>query len=125
LLLSGTPRVKPCTPFGVMEILHHYDIPIEGKNAVVIGRSNIVGKPMGQLLLAENATVTMCHSKTQNLKQFTSKADIVVVAAGKPKLLDGSYFSDTATVIDVGIHRIADKKLCGDVDFESVSNKVA
>lgn len=125
LLLSGRPRVKPCTPFGVMQILEDYKIPIEGKKAVVIGRSNIVGKPMGQLLLAANATVTMCHSRTQNLQEFTKDADIVVAAAGKPKLLDGSYFSSKTTVIDVGIHRQDDGKLCGDVDFASAESVVS
>lgn len=124
LLLSGRPRVKPCTPFGVMKMLEHYQIPVSGKRAVVVGRSNIVGKPMGQLLLAADATVTLCHSKTIDLKSYTQEADIVVVAAGKAELLDASYFNSKAVVIDVGMHHIHGKIL-GDVNFSSVQNKVA
>jgi methylenetetrahydrofolate dehydrogenase (NADP+)/methenyltetrahydrofolate cyclohydrolase len=124
LLLTGRPRVKPCTPFGVMEMLKYYKIQVSQKNAVVVGRSNIVGKPMAQLLLASDATVTMCHSKTPDLKKHTLDADIVVVAAGKPELLDGSFFSSKAVVIDVGMHHV-DGKLRGDVNFDSCRQKVA
>jgi methylenetetrahydrofolate dehydrogenase (NADP+)/methenyltetrahydrofolate cyclohydrolase len=124
LLLSGRPRVKPCTPYGVMKMLEHYKIPVSGKRAVVVGRSNIVGKPMGQLLLAADATVTMCHSKTPDLRSYTSKADIVVVAAGKPELLDFSFFHSGSVVIDVGMHHIGGKIL-GDVNFASCKDKVA
>jgi len=109
--------------------LEHYKIPVSGKNAVVIGRSNIVGKPMGQLLLAADATVTICHSKTQNLKHYTEAADIVVVAAGKAEFIDGSYFNSKAVVIDVGMHHVpgpdGTKKMTGDVNFKSASEKVA
>lgn len=123
-LMAGHPRVKPCTPFGVMRMLEHYKIPIAGKHAVVIGRSNIVGKPMAQLLLAADATVTICHSKTKDLKKYTQDADIVVVAAGKPRFVDESFFSSKTVVVDVGMHHI-DGKTCGDVDFESAAPKVA
>jgi methylenetetrahydrofolate dehydrogenase (NADP+)/methenyltetrahydrofolate cyclohydrolase len=123
-LMAGTPRVKPCTPFGIMRMLEHYKIPVTGKNAVVIGRSNIVGKPMAQLLLAADATVTICHSKTRDLKAHTQNADIVVVALGKPEFVDASYFNSNATVIDVGMHHV-NGKTTGDVNFKSVSEKVA
>ena len=115
LLMQQKEAVAPCTPAGVMEILKFYDIEVAGKEAVVIGRSNIVGKPMAHLLLQANATVTICHSKTQNLKQHTKRADIVVVAAGRPEFLGEGDFDSQAIVIDVGIHRKADGKLCGDV----------
>lgn len=121
---SGQAVVKPCTPQGVITILKKYGIKIEGKSAVVIGRSNIVGRPMAQLLSEENATVTVCHSKTQNLRDFTTKADIVVVAAGKPRLLGKEDFKKDAVVIDVGIHRSADNKLCGDVRYEELEGWV-
>jgi methylenetetrahydrofolate dehydrogenase (NADP+) / methenyltetrahydrofolate cyclohydrolase len=124
LLLSGRPRVKPCTPFGVMRMLEHYKISVSGKTAVVIGRSNIVGKPMGQLLLAADATVISCHSKTKNLKDYTRQGDIVVVAAGKPEFMDASYFKSDAYVIDVGMHHL-DGRITGDVNFKSCENKVA
>jgi methylenetetrahydrofolate dehydrogenase (NADP+)/methenyltetrahydrofolate cyclohydrolase len=121
LLLSGHPRVTACTPRGVIEILKHYDIPIAGKNCLVIGRSQIVGKPMAQLLLLEDATVTVAHSKTQNLSSFTQSADIVVVAAGKPRFLGAKDFKKGAVVIDVGIHRLFEG-LCGDVRFEELES---
>lgn len=124
LLMSGRPRVKPCTPFGIMKMLEHYNIPISGKNAVVVGRSNIVGKPMAQLLLAGDATVTVCHTKTKDLKHFTKDADIVVVAAGRAEFLDASYFNSNSVVIDVGMHHI-NGKITGDVNFKSASEKVA
>ncbi len=119
LLFAGRPRVKPCTPAGVIEILKHYDIPIAGQHAVVVGRSAIVGKPMAQLLLLEDATVTMAHSKTRNLREFTSHADIVVVAAGKPRFLGADDFKKNSVIIDVGMHRLFDG-LCGDVRFEEL-----
>ena len=124
LLMSGRPRVKPCTPFGIMKMLEHYKIPVAGKNAVVIGRSNIVGKPMAQLFLSDDATVTICHSRTPDLKKHTLEADIVVVAVGKPEFIDASYFNSKAVVIDVGVHHI-NGKIVGDVNFKSVSEKVA
>lgn len=124
LLWTGKPRVLPCTPAGIIEILKHYDYEISGKKCTVIGRSQIVGMPMVALLQNENATVTLCHSKTKDLKSATLNADITVVAAGKPQFLDETYFSKDAVVIDVGIHRNEDR-LCGDVDFNQVKDSVA
>lgn len=119
-LTIGKPHLVPCTPLGVMRLLDKYGIPIQGKNCVVIGRSQIVGKPMASLLLAANGTVTICHSKTANLSEIARTADILVVAIGKPKMVDDSYIKPGATVIDVGISRI-DGKLQGDVDFEKAA----
>ena len=119
-LWTGDYTFKPCTPAGVMELLKAYDIDVEGKNCVVIGRSNIVGKPMAALLLRENGTVTICHSKTKNLKETAKRADILVAAIGRPMMIDAEYVKEGATVIDVGIHRDENNKLCGDVDFASV-----
>lgn len=118
-LSTGNMRFAPCTPFGAMILLEKAGVPIEGKHAVVIGRSNIVGKPMAMLLLQANATVTICTSKTVDLAKFTRDADILVVATGKPKMITGDMIKPGAAVIDVGINRMADGKLCGDVDFES------
>lgn len=120
-LSIGAQGFVSCTPAGVIELLKRSNVEIDGANAVVVGRSNIVGKPMSVLLLRENATVTICHSHTKNLKDVCKAADILVVAIGQPKFIDASYVKEGATVIDVGIHRIeGTKKLCGDVDFESV-----
>ena len=117
----GVRGFVSCTPAGVIELLKRSGVNLDGANAVVVGRSNIVGKPMGILLLRENATVTICHSHTKNLQEICKNADVLVVAIGQPKFIDASYVKDGATVIDVGIHRIdGTKKLCGDVDFESV-----
>ena len=113
----------PCTPLGVMRLFKEYDIDLNGKNAVVIGRSNIVGKPMANLLLNANATVTITHSKTKNLEHFTKNADIIVAAIGKPKFLKADMVKDGAIVIDVGINRLDDGSLVGDVDFEEVKEK--
>ena len=121
----GRPGYLPCTPAGVIELLKRSEIEIEGRECVVLGRSNIVGKPMAMLLLRENATVTICHSRTVNLKEITRRADILVVAVGRPGLVDGSYVKEGAVVIDVGIHRDENGKLCGDVDFESVAPKAS
>lgn len=123
-LSIGQPRFVSCTPAGVIQLLKRSGIVIAGKECVVIGRSNIVGKPMAMLLLRENGTVTICHSKTKDLKEVCKRADILVVAIGRPKMIDASYIKEGATVIDVGIHRDENNKLCGDVDFESAS-KVA
>lgn len=123
-LSIGQPGFVSCTPAGVIQLLKRSNIDIEGKECVVLGRSNIVGKPMALLLLRENGTVTICHSRTSDLKEVTKRADILVVAIGKPKFIDASYVKEGATVIDVGIHRNEQNKLCGDVDFESVE-KVA
>lgn len=114
-----------CTPLGVMELLKRYKIEISGKRAVVLGRSNIVGRPMGLLLLNADATVTVCHSKTQNLKEECLRADILVAAIGKPNFVTGDMVKEGAVVIDVGINRGADGKLCGDVDFDAVKEKAS
>lgn len=122
-LVSGLDGFVPCTPCGIMRLFKEYDIEVSGKNAVVIGRSNIVGKPMVNLLLNANATVTVTHSKTQNLAKITKDADIIVVAIGKPNFLKADMVKNGAVVIDVGINRLENNKLVGDVDFENVANK--
>ncbi len=119
-LSIGKKGFVSCTPAGVIQLLKRSGIEISGKECVVIGRSNIVGKPMAMLLLKENGTVTVCHSRTADLKEVTKRADILVVAIGKPKFVDDSYVKDGAVVIDVGIHRQDNGKLCGDVDYEKV-----
>ena len=120
-LCVGSKGYVSCTPLGVIQLLKRSGIEISGKRCVVLGRSNIVGKPMSLLLLQENGTVTVCHSKTENIKEITRQADILIVAIGKPKFVDESYVKDGAVVIDVGIHRDENNKLCGDVDFEKVA----
>jgi methylenetetrahydrofolate dehydrogenase (NADP+)/methenyltetrahydrofolate cyclohydrolase len=120
LLMTGKPLFRPCTPYGVMKMLESEQVPLRGAVAVVIGASNIVGKPMAMLLQSAGATVTICNSKTKDLGWHTRHADILVVATGKPKMIDASMVKAGAIVIDVGINRGADGKLCGDVDFESV-----
>ncbi len=122
-IMLGEYDFLPCTPAGVMEMLHTYNIPVSGKNCVVIGRSNIVGKPMAMLLLHENGTVTICHSRTKNLAEVCSKADILVAAVGKPKFVTADMVKEGAVVIDVGMDRDENGKLCGDVDFENVKEK--
>lgn len=124
-LCVGEDGFVSCTPAGVIELLKRYNVEMSGKNCVVVGRSNIVGKPMALLMLRENATVTVCHSKTQNLKDVCKNADILIVAIGKPKFINEEYVKDGAVVIDVGIHRDENNKMCGDVDFESVKDKVS
>lgn len=124
-LCIGQPGFVSCTPAGIIELLKRSNIEIAGKECVVIGRSNIVGKPMALLLLRENGTVTVCHSRTKDLKEVTKRADILIVAIGKPKFITGDYVKEGAVVIDVGIHRNEDNKLCGDVDFESVAQKTS
>jgi len=114
-----------CTPFGVIKMLEAYNIPIEGAHAVVIGRSNIVGKPLVQCLLNKNATVTVCHSRTKNLKEMTKQADILIAAIGKPKFVTEDMVKDGAVVIDVGINRMDDGKLVGDTDFENIKEKAS
>lgn len=118
-LSIGQPGFVSCTPAGVIQLIKRSGIDIAGKECVVVGRSNIVGKPMAMLLLRENGTVTVCHSKTKNLKEVCKRADILVAAVGRPKMIDASYIKEGATVIDVGIHRDENNKLCGDVDFDS------
>ena len=124
-LSIGRPGYVSCTPAGVIQLLKRSGIEIEGKECVVLGRSNIVGKPMAALLLRENGTVTVCHSRTKNLKEITRRADILVVAIGKPKYVNADYVKEGAVVIDVGIHRMENKKLCGDVDFDSVAPRTS
>lgn len=124
-LTLGQKGFVSCTPFGVIKMLEEYNIDIEGKNAVVLGRSNIVGKPMSQCLLNKNATVTICHSKTKNINDITKNADIIVAAIGKKEFVKGDMVKEGAVVIDVGINRGEDGKLKGDVDFEEVSKKAS
>ena len=123
-LVQGAPRFIPCTPYGVMKMLETAKVPLKGAEAVIVGRSNIVGKPMAMLLLAAGCTVTVCHSQTRDLAFHTKRADILVAAVGKPKMITGDMVKPGATVIDVGINRLPPEqggKLCGDVDFASVS----
>ncbi len=122
-IMLGEYDFLPCTPAGVMEMLHTYDISVDGKECVVIGRSNIVGKPMGMLLLHENGTVTICHSHTENLGEVCRRADILVAAVGIPKFVKADMVKEGAVVIDVGMDRDENGKLCGDVDFENVKDK--
>lgn len=119
-LSIGKKGFISCTPYGIIELLKRSNIDIDGKECVVIGRSNIVGKPMSMLLLRENATVTVAHSHTKNLKEVAKRADILVVAIGKPQFINSEYVKEGAVVIDVGIHRDENNKLCGDVDYEDV-----
>ena len=120
-LSIGQPGFVSCTPAGVIQLLKRTGVEIDGKECVIVGRSNIVGKPMALLMLRENATVTVCHSHTKDLKEVTKRADILIVAIGKPKFITKEYVTDGAVVIDVGIHRGADGKLCGDVDYDDVA----
>jgi methylenetetrahydrofolate dehydrogenase (NADP+) / methenyltetrahydrofolate cyclohydrolase len=122
-LLAGKPSMVPCTPGGCLEILDHYGIPLEGAEAVVVGRSRLVGKPLAQLLLARNATVTMCHTRTRDLGAHCRRADILCVAAGRPRFITGDMVKEGAVVIDVGVNRLDTGKLAGDVDFESASKR--
>ena len=124
-LTIGERGFVSCTPAGIIQLLKRSNIDIEGKNCVVIGRSNIVGKPMALLMLRENATVTIAHSRTKNLKELCKTADILIVAIGKPKFITAEYVKEGAVVIDVGIHRNAENKLCGDVDYEDVAPHMA
>ncbi len=120
LLMTGKPLFRPCTPYGIMKMLEAEQVPLRGAVAVVVGASNIVGKPMAMLLQSAGATVTICNSKTRDLAWHTGHADIVVVATGRARMIDGSMVKPGAVVIDVGIHRTPEGKLCGDVDYESV-----
>lgn len=124
-IMIGDYTFLPCTPAGVMEMLKEYEIDVAGKNCVVVGRSNIVGKPMTMLLLKENATVTVCHSRTKDLASFTRQADVLVSAVGKPGLITEDMVKENAVVIDVAINRLENGKLCGDVDFEKVKEKAS
>ncbi|MGB4007443.1 MAG: bifunctional 5,10-methylene-tetrahydrofolate dehydrogenase/5,10-methylene-tetrahydrofolate cyclohydrolase, partial [Bacillota bacterium] len=112
------PALRPCTPAGIMELIHRTGIELKGKRAVVVGRSNIVGKPVSIMLLAEHATVTICHSRTEDLPSVCREADVLVVAVGRPKMVKGDWIKPGAVVIDVGTNRVGGKKLVGDVDFD-------
>jgi methylenetetrahydrofolate dehydrogenase (NADP+)/methenyltetrahydrofolate cyclohydrolase len=118
-LMQGQPRFIPCTPYGVMKMLESANVPLKGAEAVIVGRSNIVGKPMAMLLMAAGCTVTVCHSQTRDLAFHTKRADILIAAVGRPKMITGDMIKPGAVVIDVGINRLDDGKLCGDVDFDS------
>jgi methylenetetrahydrofolate dehydrogenase (NADP+)/methenyltetrahydrofolate cyclohydrolase len=122
-LLAGKPLVTPCTPAGCIEILDHYGIPLEGADAVVVGRSRLVGKPLAQLLIGRNATVTTCHTRTRDLAEHCRRADVLCVAAGRARFVTGDMVRDGAVVIDVGVNRLDTGKLAGDVDWDSVSPK--
>ncbi|NLP16935.1 MAG: bifunctional methylenetetrahydrofolate dehydrogenase/methenyltetrahydrofolate cyclohydrolase FolD [Clostridiales bacterium] len=124
-LSIGQKGFVSCTPAGVVQLLKRYNFPIEGKECVIVGRSNIVGKPMAMLMLRENATVTVCHSRTKNLAEITKRADILIVAIGKSKFITREYIKDGAIVIDVGMHRDENNKLSGDVDYDDVLDKVS
>ncbi|MCR4959899.1 MAG: bifunctional methylenetetrahydrofolate dehydrogenase/methenyltetrahydrofolate cyclohydrolase FolD [Lachnospiraceae bacterium] len=124
-LCVGEPGFVSCTPAGIIQLLKRSNVDIAGKNCVVIGRSNIVGKPMALLMLRENATVTICHSKTADLKGICKQADILIVAIGKPRFINSEYVKEGAVVIDVGIHRDENNKMCGDVDFDDVKDHVS
>lgn len=119
-MMTGQDTFLPCTPHGIVELVKETNLDISGKHVVIIGRSNIVGKPVGQLFLNENATVTYCHSKTQNIKELSKLADILIVAVGRPKMVTADYMKKGAVVIDVGVNRLETGKLCGDVDFDNV-----
>lgn len=122
---ASKPYAYPCTPTGIVRLLEYYDIPVSGRHAVIIGRSNLVGRPLSYMLLNQNATVTICHSKTTNLPEITKQADILVSAAGRKNLVNADMIKEKAVVIDVGINRQEDGKLCGDVDFWSVEPKAS
>lgn len=124
-LSIGQKGFASCTPAGIIQLLKRNDIPIEGKECVIVGRSNIVGKPMSMLMLRENATVTVCHSRTKNLSEVTGRADILIVAIGRPRFITKEYVKEGAVVIDVGMHRDENNKLCGDVDYADVIDKVS
>lgn len=124
-LLKGETAFIPCTPLGILKLLQEYDIKLSGKHCVILGRSNIVGKPMAMLLLQNNATVTVCHSRTDNIESYVQQADIVIAAVGKAKLVKANWIKPEAVVIDVGINRENDGSLCGDVDFNSVEQKAS
>ena len=124
-LVHNRESLVPCTPIGIIDLLDYYNIPIEGKNVVIIGRSDLVGKPMATLMTNRNATVTLCHSKTSNLEFYTKSADILVAAIGIPKYIKKNMVKEGAVIIDVGINRMEDNSLCGDVDFDNVKDKVS
>lgn len=124
-IVAGRPRFLPCTPAGVMELLSYCHIPTDGKECVIVGRSNIVGKPLFHLMLGANATVTVCHSHTRGLAEITRRADILIAAIGRARFIGADMVKDGAVVIDVGINRLPDGKLCGDVDFDEIQKKAS
>ncbi len=124
-LSTGLPSLLPCTPHGIVQLLRRHDVPLEGRETVVLGRSNLVGKPMAQLLLRENATVTVCHSRTENLEEVASRADVIVVALGRREMVGADHVKEGAVVVDVGIHRREEGGLVGDVRFEEVEPKAS
>ena len=124
-LMHNKDGLVPCTPQGIVDLLKEYNIELEGKNVVIVGRSDLVGKPLAALMINNNATVTLCHSKTKNLSDITKNADIVVMAVGKARLLKSEDIKNDAVIVDVGINRMEDGSLCGDVDFEGVKDKVS
>ncbi|SEA13246.1 methenyltetrahydrofolate cyclohydrolase [Desulfuromusa kysingii] len=124
-LMTGNPLFQPCTPYGVMKMLEHHGVDLNGKEVVVVGRSNIVGKPVALMCLAENATVTICHSRTVDLPQKVAAADVVIAAVGRPEMIKGDWIKKGAIVIDVGVNRVGEKKLVGDVDFKAASENAA
>ncbi|UOQ47487.1 bifunctional methylenetetrahydrofolate dehydrogenase/methenyltetrahydrofolate cyclohydrolase FolD [Gracilibacillus caseinilyticus] len=124
-MMTGKDTFFPCTPYGIIQMMKSKDISLEGKHAVIIGRSNIVGKPVGQLLLSENATVTYCHSRTKDMEAYIAQADILIVAVGKAHFINGDHIKDGAIVIDVGVNRVEDGSLTGDVDFDSAKEKAS
>lgn len=124
-LAHNEESLVPCTPLGIMDLLEYYKIPVEGRNVVIVGRSDLVGKPMMNLMINANATVTLCHSKTQDLSKITKKADILIAAIGKAKFIKDTDVKKGVVVVDVGINRLDDGSLCGDVDFEAVSKKAS
>ena len=124
-MMTGQSAFLPCTPYGVMVMLQHINYNLEGKHVVVVGRSNIVGKPAGQLMLNANATVTICHSKTKDLAYYTKQADVIVAAVGKRNTITADHIKEGAVIIDVGMNRNDEGKLCGDVDYEGVLNKAS
>ncbi len=124
-LMTGHDGLVPCTPLGIIKLLDHYHIPVEGKNAVIVGRSNIVGKPVALMLLHRNATVTICHTRTKNMPEVCRQADILIAAVGRSHMISGDMIKDGAVVIDVGINRQDSGKLAGDVDFEGASEKAS
>lgn len=124
-LVTGNPLFQPCTPYGIMKMLERTGVDLKGKEVVVVGRSNIVGKPVALMCLAEHATVTICHSRTQNLEQKVAAADVVIAAVGRPEMIKGAWIKPGAVVIDVGVNRVGDKKLVGDVEFEAACENAA
>ncbi len=124
-LATGNPLFQPCTPYGVMKMLEHVGVDLKGKEVVVVGRSNIVGKPVALMCLAEHATVTICHSRTQNLAEQVRRADVVIAAVGRPEMIKGDWIKPGAVVIDVGVNRVGEKKLVGDVEFEAAKERAS